>query len=106
MAEYIDRDELYSTLFALNGKSGKGWDMVEALELVENFPAADVAPVVHAHWITEIIAVETVYGTDMKERAKCSKCKHKFLEAAKTYLFCPYCGAKMDETKAKARGMK
>jgi len=99
MAEYIDREALYNALFALNGKNGQGWDMVEALELVENFPTADVAPVIHAHWTTEVVAKETVYGTDMVTRAVCGKCKHKFFVAAKTYLFCPDCGAKMDARK-------
>ena len=42
MAEYIDRDELYEQMHAM----GMGFDLIEALEMIENFPAADVAPVV------------------------------------------------------------
>jgi len=91
MADYIDREK---AIKAVKHAWAKG---LEPTQYIEEIPAADVAPVVHAHWIAEIVAIETVYGTDMKERVGCSKCKHKFLEAAKTYLFCPMCGAKMDE---------
>jgi len=95
---YVSRGELLSYLYTCAFEKADGKCKVsKVISRIETMPAADVAPVVHAHWITEIVAVETVYGTDMKERAKCSKCKHKFLGAAKTFLFCPCCGAKMDE---------
>ena len=42
MAEYIDRDELYEQMHVM----GMGFDLIEALEMIENFPAADEAPVV------------------------------------------------------------
>jgi len=95
-AEYIDRDELYSALFAMNGKNGNGWDMVEVLELVENFPFADVAPVVHAHWIHD------ESGWEWDNYYQCSACKNEFMfnegtPAENDAAYCPYCGAKMDE---------
>lgn len=54
------------------------------LEYVENLPAADVAPVVHGHWIEE-------NGCQI-----CSECgeEHEWDEYRSAY--CDVCGAKMD----------
>ena len=58
---------------------------------VWNAPAADVAPVIHAKWIT----------APHKSSRFCSKCYHdepyKFADSnANIYNYCPHCGAKMD----------
>lgn len=58
---------------------------------IEDVPAADVAPVVHARWVS-------VAG---KRDRICSRCLHNepYKNAdddAEVFEFCPHCGAKMD----------
>lgn len=50
-------------------------------------PAADVAPVVHAHWKN----VKRVLNSEWGECSNCDRC-HEVTR------YCPYCGAKMDES--------
>lgn len=96
MAEYIDRDAVY-TAFA-----NAGTDVLEraseieyiagfsdelVIEILDNIPAADVAPIVHGRWdITEGII----------ENAVCSNCDRHFQSYYEAYHYCPNCGAKMD----------
>ena len=63
-----------------------------ALRIIEEAPAADVAPVRHAYW-------ESAPGKMLRF---CSGCwadePYKFAdENAKVYDYCPHCGAKMDK---------
>ena len=46
MREYIEKDALYSKLY------DTPCDMVEIMELVENFPAADVVSVKRGKWLS------------------------------------------------------
>ena len=95
MAEYIEREALevalnhrLNFLMAENGEYDhytSGFD--EAVTRVENFPAADVAPVVHAKW---------------DANGRCTNCggHAPFYSMASTYHESPYCfecGAKMDK---------
>lgn len=57
-------------------------------ENIERLPAADVAPVVHAHWIT---AEDDDFWT-------CSNCR-KFIHKNCAQGYCPKCGAKMSGEK-------
>ena len=94
MPKYIKRDALEAALnhrlnflMAENGEYDhytSGFD--EAVTRVENFPAADVAPVRHARW---------------DENGRCSNCggHAPFWCMASTYYkspWCQECGAKMD----------
>ena len=54
-------------------------------ENIERLPAADVAPVVHAHWITD----------EDGDFWTCSNCR-KFIYKNCARGYCPKCGAKMD----------
>lgn len=54
------------------------------MAVIENLPAADVAPVVHARW------ADGSHGD-----AKCPVCGREDME--RNYNYCPNCGAKMDE---------
>lgn len=69
------------------------WD--EIIDALENIPAADVAPVVHARWI------HSRYEdcSEQFEIVKCSQCNHEAYAMA-FYVrggnYCPNCGAKMD----------
>ena len=96
MAEYIERDALevalnhrLNFLMAENGEYDhytSGFD--EAVTRVENFPAADVAPVRHGEW-------EIVVGSNGKEYMVCTCCRVS-QDLTGVFTYCPNCGAKMD----------
>ena len=98
MAEYIEREalevELNHRLNFLMGEDGEydhytsGFD--EAVTRVENFPAADVAPVRHGRWIEQ---EKYTFGT----MYDCSICGDRILDNGHSWNYCPNCGAKMDE---------
>jgi hypothetical protein len=84
MSEYIERSALLQSLKS----SGVASDF--ALYKISNFPAADVAPVVHGEWVT-------IDGI-----SRCSECEYiPAYDSAIDDLFyspfCPNCGAKMDK---------
>ena len=58
--------------------------------MIEDMPAADVAPVIHAHWIRYPDCGVT----------KCSNCGWS-IEECWDSDYCPYCGVKMDEKEDK-----
>ena len=90
MKEYIDRAEYRKRLSNLESwcQDLRKPGLTQALQMLEEIPAADVAPVVHARWITRsdkgIISMTHPY--------MCSRCCR--VEMNKE----PYCncGAKMD----------
>lgn len=88
MAEYIKREEFYEQMNA----TGAEFSLCDALEMIEKFPAADVAPVVHGRWEIRPTGMATDTGPEYK--AYCTVCN----EPNKQYRppFCPHCGAKMD----------
>lgn len=58
----------------------------KAAQMLEQLPAADVAPVVHGRWVDA--------GRGIKA---CSNCNHGIKEhMAYANHYCPNCGAKMD----------
>jgi hypothetical protein len=92
MSEYIDRQALLDAIPST--KEDKQISLFGAvadfISLVCDVPAADVAPVVHAHW--------KGYHT---QEPYCSNCgftyDHEQGEDAQTTDYCGNCGAKMDE---------
>lgn len=69
-------------------------------EEVKKFPTADVAPVVHAHWIDKEVQI----GIPKYHYIVCSECSSGYnivyvhlLDDGKLFNRCPKCGAKMDE---------
>lgn len=59
--------------------------------MIEDMPAADVALVVHGHWIEkEKYSFGIMYD--------CSLCDNRILDNGYSWNYCPNCGAKMDET--------
>ena len=91
MAEYIERELLIvrlcnkciikSCLYKLSGDNAhKCID----IRTIEDFPAADVQPVVHGEWI---ICSDGYYPY-------CSNCKQEPKGRVMSH-FCPYCGADM-----------
>lgn len=57
---------------------------------IEDALSADVAPVVHGHWIEkEKYSFGIMYD--------CSLCDNRILDNGYSWNYCPNCGAKMDE---------
>lgn len=82
MAEYIDREKAKRLLHIEYAYAAE--------QLLDEIPAADVAPVVHGRWIEKSAPARKIYF-------ECSQCgaqenKHT---AIKGY-YCWRCGAKMD----------
>jgi hypothetical protein len=94
MAEYIEREAVMQEL----GKFFSPVNTVEqalmlnhALKVINWFPAADVAPVVHGRWIEEI---EFDYNcSPCGCHLRCSICNE--IEYDNATPDCPNCGAKM-----------
>ena len=84
--EYIERDAVMQA-FADHVRRSNNSDFAktptwnQAVQIVENAPAADVRPVIHATWETDTC------------HFYCSECEH-YVDYKTN--FCPNCGAKMD----------
>ena len=87
MAEYIERESIYKILLMENPF---GWNNDDLAELFREAKAADVAPVIHAHWIRYPDCGVT----------KCSNCGWS-IEECWDSDYCPHCGAQMDEKEDK-----
>lgn len=90
MSKYIDIDSLgigkASRDKFLVPEYADGWN--DAIDVINNQPGEDVAPVVHGEW--EYI------GTDkMGNVFRCSNCANR-IGLDKETDYCPNCGAKMD----------
>lgn len=86
MAEYIEREAFLDYMKGTSRYFNVKFD-------IENFPAADVAPVVHGRWIGAPLC-----GND---NCRCSECGswhnvHANLRGEIIQKYCPNCGAKMD----------
>lgn len=98
MAEYISREETIKRIKecyctgcnSYNGVRCRACGTGDAIDMIEDTTAADVAPVVHGRWIEKSAPARKIYF-------ECSHCgaqenKHT---AIKGY-YCWRCGAKMD----------
>ena len=77
MAEYIDREKAKRLLHIEYAYAAE--------QLLDEIPAADVAPVVHGRW-----------GDDGSGIIICSECGRGYNLIPRYTNFCPNCGAKMD----------
>ena len=89
MAEYILRSyirkmAMFETRYTMETKT----DATILLRMIEDAPAADVAPVVHGCWIEKPFL--------MGISRFCSKCGDNFGMPHGVYRYCPTCGARMD----------
>lgn len=101
MAEYIDRDAIY-TAFAnactdvLERASEiyyiAGFSYEHVIEILDDIPATDVAPVVHGRWIYHL---DDLFPNDSTQ--ECSYCHAEESLTLYNENYCPNCGAKMDE---------
>ena len=85
MAEYIDKEALRDALYDADAITMNG------VKILNQFPAADVAPIRHGRWVSVPYKLARV----------CSVCNrdepYKFADIdADVYDYCPNCGAKMD----------
>ena len=99
MAEYIEREALRDALYDADAITMSG------VKILNQFPAADVAPVRHGQWI---------FGKDLpyswgqipknKYHLYCSECSEQAFNRSEDNdpdfdvdtSYCPNCGAKMD----------
>lgn len=100
MAEHIEREatikrieEAYcADCNSYNGVRCRACGTGDAIDMIEDAPVADVAPVVHGRW-------EQVEKWATKAKYRCSVCGREIMSAVKVniekYPYC-HCGAKMD----------
>ena len=90
MSEYIEREALRDALYEADAITMKG------IAIINQFPAADVAPVVHGRWVL-VGTNEHDYETSVEE--KCSLCGRYVYryDTEPQDNYCPNCGAKMDK---------
>ena len=87
MAEYIEREVLRKLMCSIcEGRDICNPEKCAAQAAINEAPAADVAPVVHAHWTNKERYHSTLFGV-------CSNCG----ESSVADPYCSNCGAKMDE---------
>lgn len=86
MAEYVERTAALEITTRTCGDYAAAWSEIRKL------PAADVAPVIHAHWAQTSKGV--IYYSNCG--AVCGIGAH-IEEVTEDQYFCYYCGAKMDE---------
>ena len=84
MAEYIEREAFLDYMKGTSRYFNVQFD-------IENFPAADVAPAIHAHWAQTSKGV--IYCSNCG--AVCGIGAH-IEEVTEDHYFCYYCGARMD----------
>ena len=84
MARYIDMNELLNAIDKRNGRLPLWLDEI----LMEDCKVADVAPVVHGHWIRQ---------DESFTRFKCSNPECGIENCSGFENYCPNCGAKMDK---------
>lgn len=93
MSKYIEREALIAEFKRLELGENSFIERVFAdgvYAIIEQFPAADVAPVAHGRWIHDGHRIEG--GIDW---CHCSECGKSDNFCARTN-YCPNCGAKMD----------
>ena len=87
MAEYIERSYIRKmAMLEMAYTMETETDAAVVLRMIDDAPAADVAPVVHGRWGDNGIPDSMLYG--------CSVCG--FACGAHSFLYCPMCGARMD----------
>ena len=91
--EYIERDMYYQKINGLS-KGGCGdyplycLAINDCMNVLDEMPAADVAPVRHGCWVKE--------KSDVLIHWHCSVCEKCYFLEEPNADYCPHCGAKMD----------
>lgn len=89
MTEYINRQEFLDIISERNRDTCNGkLSCLQMKRMVEGIPAADVTPVRHGRWVTEVERTGNY--------AHCSMCDCRCRGYTPHYKYCPNCGARMD----------
>lgn len=94
MAEYIKREAAIDAVMAVYVRTAgyKARERVlETREAIQKLPAADVAPVVHGHFVHD--GPRFAGGVDWWH---CSSCGRLASGVETRFDYCPWCGARMD----------
>ena len=83
MAEYINKEAVRDALYEADAI------LMSGLKILNQFPAADVAPVRHGRWIGK----NSPYDVNIHV---CSVCRGQVSILGNKLRICPNCGAKMD----------
>ena len=107
MGKLIDSDTTKKALKEC-GLWNADYEAEISCDIIDDQPAVDAVPIVHAHWN----CIENVHSYEGTFDAyECSHCHKSFLDdlcenngsdyvdAKKDFKYCPFCGAKMDEVK-------
>ena len=98
MGVYIEREAVMQK-FADHVKRSNNSDFAplptwnQAVQIVEDFPAADVRPVVHGKWIFD--CERKMHDGWTYRQYHCSTCEFQMIGGS--HNFCPNCGADMSE---------
>jgi rubrerythrin len=92
MAEYIERSYIRKmAMFEMAYTMETETDAAVVLRMIDDAPAADVAPVVHGHFVHD--GPRFAGGVDWW---RCSACGGLVSGAETQFAYCPNCGAIMD----------
>lgn len=105
MGKLIDSDTTKKALKEC-GLWNADYEAEISCDIIDDQPAVDAVPIVHAHWdcIENVFSYEGVF--DAYECSHCHKiflddmCQNNgsdYVDAKKDFEYCPFCGAKMDE---------
>lgn len=83
MTEYIERKAIRDALYDADAITMGG------VKILNQFPAADVAPVVHGRWER---VIPSKSAAKWSTKVSCSNCHNA---GYTRYKYCPNCGAKM-----------
>lgn len=86
--EYIEREALIEEAKHNKAVCQAIADIVDVKDIINNTPAADVAPVRHGCWVKE--------KSDVLIHWHCSVCEKCYFLEEPNADYCPHCGAKMD----------
>lgn len=96
MPEYIKREAAIDAIMKVYVRTAgyKARERVfEAKEAVHRLPVADVAPVVHGHFVYD----GPMFAGDVK-CWHCSRCSRLVTDVGRNHFdYCPWCGARMDD---------
>ena len=103
MAEYIEREALkralrvWITECMIDGDNEIADGFRDCIDLIDDCPAADVAPVVHGRWIgIDSSFWKPTHSSDIPVFRKTYRCSECGRRTAIAENYCPNCGARMD----------